>query len=120
MVCKGCRTVYDCTPRDYAIVGATRLEREEAIAAGVRLQVGDFGCHRCGDVLAEADSPSLNSAGRALVDAATRRAGCTDLRMRLFCIECKAVHLWIPLADTGYRFLRTETIPDNAVGASRD
>jgi len=112
MVCVNCRTAYNCMPRGHATTGLLRLTKEDAVASGVRLQVDHFACHRCGELLEEADSPCLDGADRKRVKHAVRDAGApADARMPLFCCKCKLVHFWSPLADTGYKYLRVAGPP---------
>jgi hypothetical protein len=106
MVCDGCQTVFNCSPRSHATLGAMRLDRESAIDAGVILQVDDFGCHTCGEQLVFFDSYSLNDSDKACIeDVLGRVSPVSKPEMCLFCKECQTVHVWIPLADSGYRFL---------------
>jgi len=119
MLCVNCRTAYNCTPRSHVTLGSVRLKKEDAVATGVRLQIDHFACHRCGGLLEDADSPCLDGADRKRVKRAVRHAGATaGPGMPLFCCECKIVHLWAPLADTGYKYLRVAAMPDKDIDPS--
>ena len=120
MACDGCRTIFNVSPRGYATVAGTmRMSKDDAIMNGVRLQVDDFRCHSCGYLLVETDSPSVRNVDRDLVEEGLVNCDpSAEGTPRLFCRECKALHLWVPIRDTGYKFLRAYSLcsEDRAVG----